>query len=126
MLRLLPTTNTDKDTEIQVLRHQLAILQRQVRTPRLTPHPTAFPTALPHRLRTPAVAKPLARSQVMTSRWDTQSLVCSAIGRLGIVSKASRTSNERRGRPASSAALSTIWKVSARALRSSVTQWVAK
>lgn len=37
LFRLLPTSTTDKDAEILVLRHQLAILQRQVDKPRLTP-----------------------------------------------------------------------------------------
>jgi putative transposase len=41
-LRLLPTSNTDKDTEILVLRHQLTILQRQISKPRLTPPDRAF------------------------------------------------------------------------------------
>jgi hypothetical protein len=39
LLRLLPTSSTDKDTEILVLRHQLAILQRPA--DRASPHPTA-------------------------------------------------------------------------------------
>jgi putative transposase len=46
-LRLLPTGSTDKDIEILALRHQLAVLQRQVVKPRLTPpHPTACSSPL--------------------------------------------------------------------------------
>jgi putative transposase len=36
-IRLLPMSDTDKDIEILTLRHQLAIMQRQVDKPRLTP-----------------------------------------------------------------------------------------
>jgi hypothetical protein len=36
-IRLLPMSDTDKDIEILTLRHQLAILQRQIDKPRLTP-----------------------------------------------------------------------------------------
>ncbi len=35
-LALLPRSDNVKDTEILVLRHQIAVLQRQVRSPRLT------------------------------------------------------------------------------------------
>ncbi|MFC0105755.1 integrase core domain-containing protein [Kibdelosporangium aridum] len=53
LLRLLPTTSTDKDTEILVLRHQLAILQRQISKPRLPPPDRAFLAALLHRIPRP-------------------------------------------------------------------------
>jgi putative transposase len=36
VLRLLPLSGTEKDVEILALRHQLAIMQRQIDTPRLT------------------------------------------------------------------------------------------
>jgi putative transposase len=49
-LRLLPTSNTDKDIEILALRHQLAILQRHINKPRLTPPDRAFLAALLYRL----------------------------------------------------------------------------
>jgi putative transposase len=50
-LALLPRSGNVKDTEILVLRHQIAVLQRQVRSPRLTwptepswlPSPGGFP-----------------------------------------------------------------------------------
>ena len=35
-LTLLPRPDNDKNTEIMVLRHQIAVLQRQVRSPRLS------------------------------------------------------------------------------------------
>ena len=35
-LALLPRSDHDKNTEILVLRHQIAVLQRQVRRPRLS------------------------------------------------------------------------------------------
>ena len=49
-LRLLPTSDIDKDIEILALRHQLAILQRQTGRPRLTPTDRAFLAAVLHRL----------------------------------------------------------------------------
>ena len=36
LIRLLPMSGTDKDTEILALRHQLAVVQRQIDKPRLT------------------------------------------------------------------------------------------
>ncbi|MBP2329519.1 transposase InsO family protein [Kibdelosporangium banguiense] len=55
LIRLLPTSNTDKDIEILILRHQLAILQRQVPKPRLTPPDRAFLAALLHRIPRPTL-----------------------------------------------------------------------
>jgi putative transposase len=46
LLRLLPISNTDKDIEILVLRHQLAVLQRRVDKLRLTSADRAFLAAL--------------------------------------------------------------------------------
>jgi hypothetical protein len=37
MMRLLPLDGTEKDVEILALRHQLAILQRQIDRPQLAP-----------------------------------------------------------------------------------------
>jgi putative transposase len=50
LIRLLPMSDTDKAIEILTLRHQLAILQRQIDKPRLTPPDRAYLAALLHRL----------------------------------------------------------------------------
>ena len=51
LLRLLPMSNADKDIEILALRHQLAVLQRRVDKPRLTPPPGR--SSLPCSTRSP-------------------------------------------------------------------------
>jgi putative transposase len=53
VIRLLPMSDTDKDIEILTLRHQLAILQRQISKPRLTRADRALLAALLHRLPRP-------------------------------------------------------------------------
>jgi putative transposase len=53
LLRLLPMSNADKDIEILALRHQLAVLQRRVDKPRLTPPDRAFLAALLHQIPRP-------------------------------------------------------------------------
>jgi putative transposase len=52
LLRLLPMTDQDKDIEILVLRHQIAVLQRQLGDTRVRFSPTdrALLAALLHRL----------------------------------------------------------------------------
>jgi hypothetical protein len=52
LLRLLPMSDWDKDTEILVLRHQIAVLQRQLgaQKPRFDPSDRALLAALLHRL----------------------------------------------------------------------------
>jgi putative transposase len=50
LARLLPMSDVDKNVEILALRHQLAVLQRQIDKPRLTPPDRAFLAALLHRL----------------------------------------------------------------------------
>jgi len=50
VMRLLPVSGTEKDVEILALRHQLAVLQRQIDKPRLTGTDRAFLAALLHRL----------------------------------------------------------------------------
>jgi len=49
-LALLPRSDNDKNTEILVLRHQIAVLQRQVRSPRLSWADRAVLAALTRRL----------------------------------------------------------------------------
>ena len=49
-LALLPRSDDAKNTEIMVLRHQIAVLQRQVRSPRLTWADRAILAALTRRL----------------------------------------------------------------------------
>ncbi|MEV6863787.1 hypothetical protein AB0M44_22610 [Streptosporangium subroseum] len=52
VLRLLPMSDRDKDTEILALRHQIAVLERQLgkQKVRFTPGDLAFLGALLHRL----------------------------------------------------------------------------
>jgi putative transposase len=54
LLRLLPMSDRDKDAEIFVLRHQIAVLQRQLGAakPRFVPADRALLAALLHRLPT--------------------------------------------------------------------------
>ena len=49
-LALLPRSDNVKDTEILVLRHQIAVMQRQVRSPRLTWADRAVLAALTRRI----------------------------------------------------------------------------
>ena len=53
--RLLAMSNADKDIEILALRHQLAVLQRRVDKPRLTPPDRAFLAALLHTIPRPTL-----------------------------------------------------------------------
>jgi putative transposase len=53
LLRLIPMSEVDKKVEILMLRHQLAILQRQIDKPRFTPPDRALLAALLHRLSRP-------------------------------------------------------------------------
>jgi hypothetical protein len=69
-LRLLVMSNTDKDIEILVLRHHLAVLQRQIDKPRLTRLDRAFLAALLHMLPRPTLRRlPLIVSPNTVLRW---------------------------------------------------------
>ncbi len=52
-MRLLPMSDVDKGIKILTLRHQLAVLQRQIDRPRVTAADRAFLAALLHRLPRP-------------------------------------------------------------------------
>jgi putative transposase len=55
ILRLLPMSTAEKDIEILALRHQLAVLQRQIDKPQLTPPDRAFLAALLHKVPRPTL-----------------------------------------------------------------------
>ncbi|MEU5060175.1 MULTISPECIES: hypothetical protein [unclassified Streptomyces] len=50
LMRLLPMSEVDREIEILTLRHQLAVLQRQIDRPRTTAADRAFLATLLHRL----------------------------------------------------------------------------
>jgi hypothetical protein len=53
LIRLLRMSDADKNIEILTLRHQLALLQRQINRPRVSSADRAFLAALLHRLPKP-------------------------------------------------------------------------
>jgi Transposase len=68
-IRLLPMSDTDKDIEILTLRHQLAVLQRQIDKPRLTP-PDQAPTPMATRRCSPSdgvIGSACGRSRAATA-----------------------------------------------------------
>jgi transposase len=93
LLRLLPRNDHDKDTEILVLRHQLAVLHRQLGDQRVRFHPAdrAIMAALLHRLPRPSLQRLrlLVRPDTIL-RWHRDLL-----GRR----HAARSRPHRRGRP---------------------------
>jgi putative transposase len=93
LLRLLPRSDHDKDTEILVLRHQLGVLQRQVGDRRVRFHSAdqALLAALLHRVRRPVLQRLrlLVRPDTIL-RWHRDLLA----RRHAIVSRP-----RRRGRP---------------------------
>ncbi|GAA1294071.1 integrase core domain-containing protein [Saccharothrix xinjiangensis] len=93
LLRLLPMSDRDKDTEILALRHQITILQRQLgdARPRFSPADRAFLAALLHRLPTTTLhqLRLLVRPETVL-RWHRD-----LIARR----HAARSHPKRRGRP---------------------------
>ena len=70
VLRLLPASGTEKDIQILALRHQLAVLQRQIDRPRFTDTDRAFLAALLHKLpRVRLQRLPLIVSPDTLLRW---------------------------------------------------------
>jgi hypothetical protein len=63
LLRLLPGSDRDKDAEILALRHQLAVLQRQLdgQRVRFDPADRAWMAALLHRLPRPSLLRETGR-----------------------------------------------------------------
>ncbi|WP_415925567.1 hypothetical protein [Streptomyces sp. ME19-01-6] len=59
LLRLLPTSDRNKDAEILALRHQITVLERQLGGARVrfTPGDRAFLAALLHRLPLPVLRR---------------------------------------------------------------------
>lgn len=74
LLRLLPRSDHDKDTEILVLRHQLAMLQRQLNGQRIRFEPAdrAWLAALLHRVPRPTLRS--LRLLVQPDRREEQEL----------------------------------------------------
>jgi hypothetical protein len=82
-LALLPRSDNVKNTEILVLRHQIAVLQRQVRSPRLSWAGRAVLAALTRRLSTAhrrqlALIVTPARSCAGTPTWSNAAGLISA------------------------------------------------
>jgi hypothetical protein len=75
LLRLLPSSDRDKDIEILALRHQITVLERQLgkTRPRFLPSDRAFLAALLHRLPRDVLGRfrPLVRPETRTSTTGT-------------------------------------------------------
>ncbi|ROP41851.1 integrase [Saccharothrix texasensis] len=93
LLRLLPLSDRDKDTEILALRHQITLLERQLgdARPRFSPSDRAFLAALLHRLPADALRRLrlLVRPETVL-RWHRDLLARS---------HAARSRPRRPGRP---------------------------
>jgi putative transposase len=73
-LALLPRSDNAKNIEILVLRHQIAVLHRQVRSPRLTWVDRAFLAVLTRRIWGGRVSIVLCRPR--SRRWSMESSWC--------------------------------------------------
>ncbi|MEU1600576.1 hypothetical protein ABZ468_49570, partial [Streptomyces sp. NPDC005708] len=77
LIRLLPMSDVDKGIEILTLRHQLAVLKRQIDRPRVTQADRAFLAALLHRLPRAKLRKlHLIVSPATVLRWHRDLMRC--------------------------------------------------
>lgn len=92
VLRLLPVSERDKDIEILVLRHQIAVLERQLggRKVRFTSSDRVLLAALLHRLRPEALCRVrlLMRPDTVL-RWHRD--LIGALGQMGGTSRSSHS-----------------------------------
>ena len=104
VLRLLPMTDRDKDTEILVLRHQMAVLERQLagKRVRFTAADRALLAALLHRLPSGALRRMRLLVRPDTVRRWRRTLVA---GRHAARSKPKRPIQTQAAGPATDRAL---------------------
>ena len=100
LVRLLPMSAVGKDAEILALRHELAILQRQIDKPRLTPPDRAFLSALLHRLPRPTLRQlHLIVSPDTVLRWHRDPTATGRPGPPSYVARHTRSSPPTSSRP---------------------------